>query len=145
MEVKKILWPTDFSTKAEAALPHVKMLMEQYQAEIHVLYVIEDLAHHEGWYGTYAEDHIEKLLRQFKQRAPERLNQICERHLEGCPNYIKHVVVGEPAREILKFIKEHDIDQVVMATKGERNDYQFGSVVERVVKNSPVPVTTIPA
>jgi nucleotide-binding universal stress UspA family protein len=49
MDVKKILWPTDFSSIAEKALPHVKSLTEKYGAEIHVLYVIEDLAHHDGW------------------------------------------------------------------------------------------------
>lgn len=33
MEIKKILWPTDFSSSAEAALPHVQSLTEKYQAE----------------------------------------------------------------------------------------------------------------
>jgi len=34
MEVKKILWPTDFSNSAEKALPYVTSLTQQYQAEI---------------------------------------------------------------------------------------------------------------
>jgi len=34
MEVRKILWPTDFSKSAEAALPHVQSLTEKYQTEI---------------------------------------------------------------------------------------------------------------
>ncbi|MEE9495794.1 MAG: universal stress protein, partial [Desulfobacterales bacterium] len=53
MEVKKILWPTDFSNSAEKALPYVTSLTQKYQAEIHVLYVIEDIAHHESWYGDF--------------------------------------------------------------------------------------------
>ena len=48
MDVKKILWPTDFSSISEKALPHVKSLTAQYGAEIHVIYVIEDIAHRRG-------------------------------------------------------------------------------------------------
>ena len=55
MGVKKILWPTDFSRISEKALPYVKSLTEKYDAEIHILYVIEDTAHHDGWYGAFEE------------------------------------------------------------------------------------------
>lgn len=52
MEIKKILWPTDFSANAEKALGYVTSLGEKYQMDVHVLYVIEDLAHqNEPWYG----------------------------------------------------------------------------------------------
>jgi len=53
MEFKKILCPTDFSRNAQKALPHVKSLTKKYNAEIHVLYVIEDIANHEPWYGEF--------------------------------------------------------------------------------------------
>ena len=47
MEVNKVLWPTDFSSSAEKALPYVTDLTQKYGAEIHVLYVVEDIAHHD--------------------------------------------------------------------------------------------------
>ncbi|MDF1592555.1 MAG: universal stress protein [Desulfobacterales bacterium] len=53
MKIEKILWPTDFSKSAEKALPYVQSITQQYGAEIHVLYVIEDIAHHESWYGEF--------------------------------------------------------------------------------------------
>ena len=62
MEVKKVLWPTDFSSSAEKALPYVTDLTQKYGAEIHVLYVIEDIAHHEAWYGEFEKTHIDKLI-----------------------------------------------------------------------------------
>ena len=49
IKVKKVLWPTDFSSSAKKALPYITSLTMQYGAEIHVLYVIEDIAHHESW------------------------------------------------------------------------------------------------
>jgi nucleotide-binding universal stress UspA family protein len=144
MEVKKILWPTDFSSIAEKALPHVKSLTERYGAEIHVLYVIEDVAHHDGWYGAFAEKRVQELMEHACKTATKRLGQICEKYLDSCPLYIKHVAVGDPAQEILRLIDAEKVDIVVMASHGAKGHFRFGSVTEKVLKNSPVPVTIIP-
>jgi nucleotide-binding universal stress UspA family protein len=144
MEVTKVLWPTDFSSSSEKALPYVTSLTEKYQAEIHVLYVIEDIAHHEGWYGDFDRTHVEKLMEFAEKSGTKRLEQVCEKYLDGCPLYIKHIAIGDPAQEILKLIDKEKVDMVVMASHGEKGNYRFGSVTEKVVKNSPVPVTTIP-
>jgi nucleotide-binding universal stress UspA family protein len=144
MEIKKILWPTDFSSTAEKALPYVTSLTQQYQAEIHVLYVIEDIAHHEPWYGEFDQKHVEELMEHAAESAKKRLDQICEKYLEGCPLYIKHVAIGDPAQEILKLIDKENVDMVVMASHGEKGYFKFGSVTEKIVKSSPVPVTSIP-
>ena len=61
MEVKKILWPTDFSGNAEKALDYVTSLSEKYQTEVHVLYVIEQLSSHEPWYGEFEKSRIAKI------------------------------------------------------------------------------------
>ena len=76
--------------------------------------------------------------------AKKRLDHICEKYLEGCLLYIKHIAVGDPAQEILKLIDSANIDMVVMTSQGHKGHFQFGSVAEKVVKNSLVPVTTIP-
>jgi nucleotide-binding universal stress UspA family protein len=144
MEVKKILWPTDFSSIAEKALPHVTSLTERYGAEIHVLYVIEDVAHHDGWYGAFAEKRVQELMEHAGKTATKRLGQICEKYLDSCPLYIKHVAVGDPAQEILRLIDAEKVDIVVMASHGAKGHFRFGSVTEKVLKNSPVPVTIIP-
>ena len=144
MEVNKILWPTDFSSIAEKALPHVKSLTERYGAEIHVLYVIEDVAHHDGWYGAFEKKRVQELMEHAGKTATKRLSQICEKYLDGCPLYIKHVAVGDPAKEILKLIEAEKVDIVVMASHGEKGNFRFGSVTEKVLKNSAVPVTIIP-
>jgi nucleotide-binding universal stress UspA family protein len=144
MELKKLLWPTDFSAIAEKALPYVKSISQRYDAEIHILYVIEDIAHHEGWYGTFEEKRVHELMVHANRTAAERLNQICEKYLEGCPLYIKHVAIGDPAREILNLVEREKVDLVVMTSHGKKGNFRFGSVAEKVVKNSPVPVTVIP-
>ena len=144
MDVKKILWPTDLSSSAKQALKYVQSLTEKYQAEIHVMYVIEDIAHHRGLYGNFTQDHIDKIIKWENEKAMERLDGICSQYLEGCPLYIKHVAVGDPAEEILKLIDKESVDMVIISTKGTRAIFAFGSVAEKVVKNSPVPVVIVP-
>lgn len=144
MEVTKVLWPTDFSSSSEKALPYVTSLTQKFQAEIHVLYVIEDIAHHESWYGDFDRTHVDKIMEFAEKSGTKRLEQVCEKYLDGCPLYIKHIAVGDPAQEILRLIDKEKVDMVVMTSHGEKGNFRFGSVTEKVVKNSPVPVTTIP-
>lgn len=141
MEVKKMLWATDFSKNAAEALPYVTSLSEKYETEVHVVYVIEDLA---SWYEEYGHTDIDELHEWEEKKAKERLDEICSKYLKGCPLYTKHVAIGDPAEEILKLIEEENVDMVVIATRGGKSHFPFGSVAEKVVKNSPVPVVTIP-
>ena len=144
MEVTKVLWPTDFSSSSEKALPYVTSLTQKYQAEIHVLYVIEDIANHESWYGDFDRSRVEKLMEWAEKSATKRLEQVCEKYLNSCPLYIKHIAIGDPAQEILKLIDKEKVDMVVMTSQGEKGHYRFGSVAEKVVKHAPVPVTVVP-
>jgi nucleotide-binding universal stress UspA family protein len=144
MEVNRVLWPTDFSANAEKALPYVQSFSEKYQTEVHVLYVIDELGYHEPWYGEFDRSRIEKIHEWEHKRAEERLSQICDKYLQGCPLYIKHIAIGDPAEEILKLIEKGKMDLVVMASHGRKGQFHFGSVAEKIVKNAPIPVITIP-
>ena len=144
MEVKKILWPTDFSDNSQHALPYVTSLGEKYQTEVHVLYVIPELANHEPWYGEFDKSHIDKIHDWERKKAQERLNEICEKYLDGCPLYVRHIATGDAAEEILKLAEKENVDMVVMASHGRKGHFHFGSVAEKVVKNSPVPTVTVP-
>ena len=145
MTLQKILWPTDFSDQAKQALDHVKSLTQTYDAEIHVLYVIDTpVLHHPEWYGDFEPDHVEKMLAWLNKKAKKQLGQICSDHLEGCPEEFRHIAVGDPAQEILKLVDKEHIDMVVMSTRGAKAHFRFGSVAEKVVKNATVPVVTVP-
>jgi nucleotide-binding universal stress UspA family protein len=87
---------------------------------------------------------VEELMAHANKTATRRLGQICEKYLDGCPLYIKHVAVGDPASEILKAAVRENVDLVVMASHGEKGHFRFGSVAEKVLRHSPLPVTVIP-
>ncbi|MDZ7695360.1 MAG: universal stress protein [Deltaproteobacteria bacterium] len=144
MEITKILWPTDFSGNAEKALDYVTSIGEKYQTEVHVMYVIEELGYHEPWYGEFDRSHIDEIHDWERKTAEKRLNEVCENYLKGCPMFIKHVAIGDPAQEILNLADQEEVDMIVMASRGRKGQFHFGSVAEKVLKNSTRPVVTIP-
>ena len=123
MEIAKILWPTDFSSNAGAALDFVQSLAEKHHAEVHVLYVIEDMGGHAPWYGEFQAGHAQDIRQWEEKKARERLDEICARHLAGCPLFVKHVAVGDPATEILKLAEKEKVSLVVMSTSGSRGAF----------------------
>ena len=144
MQIKRILWPTDFSKNAAQALPYVTSLTEKYQTEIHLLYVMETLEPDMPWYGELDPSHLDKIRQWEEKVAKKQLDQICTKYLDGCPKYIKHIAIGDPAQEILKFIKKKNIGMVVMAKHGRKGHFRIGSVSRKVMENSLMPVVTIP-
>jgi nucleotide-binding universal stress UspA family protein len=144
MHIKKILWPTDFSENAAQALSLVTSLAEKYQAEIHILYVLKDYPAFGASYGDYNPEDLNKMKEWEKQFAESRLDEICEKFLNTCPLYIRHISIGDPAKEILKLIKDEDIDIVILASRGSESHFDFGSVAERVIKCTDKPTLIVP-
>ena len=60
-------------------------------------------------------------------------------------DYRIEVVAGEPAREIVDFVEAEGIDHVFVGNHGREGVSRvlLGSVAERVVRRSPVPVTVV--
>jgi len=144
MEIKKILWPTDLSKTAAEAQQYVSFLSQVLQAEIHLIYVAEDLSRFEHYWGTGPDPkHTRELQEHEMAAAKKRLEDLCREHLSGCPMYHIHILMGEPAQENLKAIETIGVGLVIMATRGLKDIFPFGSVAERVIKNSPVPVLTV--
>ena len=144
LEIKRILFPIDFTENASKVLPYALSVSEKYDAVIYLLHVVEDLT---KWGGGSYIPHIP--LGQYQEEAlkgaEKALDTVCEEQLQGCPNFQKRTLSGDPAQEILKAIESEDIDMVIMGTHGRKGleHIFFGSVAENVVKKSPVPVLTI--
>jgi len=145
MKIEKILWPTDFSENAAKALPYVTSLADKYHAEIHILYVLKDYPAIGVHYGDYDPKDYERMRAWEKQTAEKRLDEVCEKFLNACPLFFRHISVGDPATEILKMIASEKIDLVILTSRGSESHFDFGSVAERVVKSTAAPVVIIPA
>ncbi len=143
-EIKNLLWPNDLSKCSEAALPYVASLAKKYNAVVYVLYVAKDLAHHEHWYGDFDKSHADRLIEWETERARERQQELCRKHLKDCAKYHTRIDIGAPAKKIIDFINGNNIDLVVMCRKGENGDFKMGGTAQKVVEYSPVPVVITP-
>jgi len=144
VEIKKILFPIDFTENSSKILPFVLSMSEKYDSMIYLLHVVEDLS---KWGVGSFVPHLP--LDSFKNDAIEgakkAMNKVCDQQLEGCPNFQRMVVYGDPASEILQTIESEGIDMVIMGTHGRKGLEHtiFGSVAENVVKRSSVPVLVV--
>lgn len=145
MEIKRILWPTDFSANSAKALPWVVDLAEKYGASILALNVTEPLNRYTILADLTSSGEAQRIFERARENSVHKLYDICKEHLDKCRLMDKRVVTGDPADEILKAIKNDDIDLVVMSTHGYSGvkRWAYGSVAEKIMSASPVPVLTV--
>ena len=139
----KILFPSDLREHSLKILPYVLSMSEKYNSTIYLLHVIDDISRWGGFYIPHIS--LDLYQKEAMQTAEKFMDKVCEQQMKGCPNFERQILSGDPATEILKTIDSEAIDLVVMGTHGSRGleHAMFGSVAEKVVKNSPVPVLTI--
>ena len=144
VEIKKILFPIDFTENSSIIFPYVLSVSEKYDGMIYLLHVVEDLS---TWSSGFYIPQISltRYQEEALKGAEKTMKRVCKEQLQGCPNFQKRILSGDPAQEILKTIESEGIDLVIMGTHGRKGleHVFFGSVAENVVKKSPVPVLTI--
>ena len=143
IEIKRILFPIDFTENTPKILPYVLSVAEKYGAAIYLLHVIEDFSQWGGFYIPHIP--FERYQEEAMKGAEKTLDTVCEEQLGGCKYFHKRIVFGDPVQEILKIIESEKIDLVIMGTHGRKGMELvfFGSVAENVVKKSPAPVLTV--
>ena len=134
-----ILVPTDGSEPAAAGIEHAVAIADAFYATIHVLSVLE-----QGPWGTPGRDRIRTDLEGEAEDAVEAVRAAASRADVPVEATIEP---GVPHERILEAVRDGHIDAVVMATHGRTGAERvlIGSVTERVVRSSPVPVVTVPA
>jgi nucleotide-binding universal stress UspA family protein len=141
---KTILCATDFSETAERAARLASDLAERFDAQFHLLHV-----------NVILEDpHLEEAHRQKLEELVATGDAARRRDLENGPEHqpglevIPHMVRGlAPAEAIVETASNLSTNLIAMGTHGRRglSKLLLGSVAERVVRTSSVPVLTVRA
>ena len=145
MDIKRILWPTDYSDNAAKALPYVVSLAEKYDAEILALHVVEPVTRMGALADLLATEEVQKLHERAKEHSNQKLFDTCGEHMTTCRVMDKRIVVGDVADEILKASENENVDMIILASHGYSGfrRFAFGSVAEKVMSGSKVPVLTV--
>jgi nucleotide-binding universal stress UspA family protein len=140
LSIRRILWPTDFSSGAERAFPYAVALASWHEAELHVLSVQEPGAVDTDGSQSHplSQDALTRLLMDDGE-PPQHVDL-------DTLSVVQEQRKGDSAPEtIVSYVDEHDIDLVVAGTHGRRGLRRFliGSVAEEVLRTAPCPVLTV--
>ncbi len=137
----RILVPTDGSTEGERAVEHALALATVHGASVHALYVI-NTASYAGMPMETSWEGVDDLLRADAETAVEAVNELAAGR--GV-DVTTAVVDGSPSREIVRYAEAESCDLIVMGTHGRGgiDRLLLGSVAEKVVRASEVPVLTV--
>lgn len=167
-----ILYPTDGSEGAEAVMDHARDLASQYDATLHVLFVIDAEhvtsgmvpRHERGEHGegesrvtgmmkrdeeTAGAGHMSRnedgYLEVLEERGHELTNAVASELADDGIDTVAAVREGEPYQVITEYAEEEDIDLIMMGTHGRRGLQRrlIGSVTEKVIRISERPVMTV--
>jgi nucleotide-binding universal stress UspA family protein len=135
-----ILVPTDFGDASNEALEVAASLAAKFDARLTVL--------HANWLLPAAYRYAEGVslpTDELTIAAERALNEFLAKAKRLCPKAEGTFAFGEPWRQILGAARDRGADLIVMGTHGRRGLPRLfmGSVAEKIVRLSPVPVLTV--
>jgi len=142
-EFKKILFPVDLSETSPKLVPYAKSMAKKFDAEVHLLFVTRVFQYFASIYVPHTS--INLFETELVEGAEKSLYEFKEEYFADIPETRSSVVIGDAAEEIMKYIQSEGIDLVIMGSHGRKgmDKVIFGSVAEKVVKTSPVPVLIV--
>ena len=136
-----ILIPTDGTDSVQPAIEHALNLAETYDATLHTLYVVDERSY------AMMDVRTDLIIEALETEGQNAIETIRERAESVGLSVETTVETGNPYRSILEYAEKNDIDLIVMGTHGRRglDRYLLGSVTEKVIRSSDVPVLTVRA
>jgi nucleotide-binding universal stress UspA family protein len=143
LEIRRILFPVDFSERCTAAASHVAAMARQFHAKVTLLHVIRTPG---AWRGDLASGELEALI-DLPQLINERqvaLNAYLRNELEDVADVERIVSHGEPARVITEHAHNERSHLVMMPTHGYGpfRRMLLGSITAKVLHDAECPVWT---
>jgi len=143
---KKVLFCTDFSENSDYAFEFAFGIAKRDEGLLYILHVIPKNPHQ-----AVADSYVTGETAERIQKAIEEDldNKYKERYVKKIEDGVRFEIVTKSGREddeIIKFAKQEKVDIVVMGTHGGTGIEHviFGSVAEKVLRRSPIPVFIIP-
>ncbi|WP_255170541.1 universal stress protein [Natrononativus amylolyticus] len=132
-----IVVATDGSRSVRRAIDVALDLAARFGADVHALSVVDA-----GEVDASPEQLREELRVALETHADAALADVEDRAGPGIETAVR---TGRPAPEICEYARDTDADLIVTGTRGRHGENRLllGSVAERVVRTSPVPVLTV--
>ena len=138
-----VLIPTDGSDAASMAIDHGIEIAQKADARVHAVNVV-DVGSVTLTPGYSAASELTERFEAEGERATE---EIATRAADADLDVTTSVYEGLPARDLLDYADEHEVDLITMGTTGRTglNRYLLGSTAERVIRHAEMPVLAVNA
>ena len=140
----KILVAVDFYHGSRKALAFVDKIASKFSNRLIILHVIHDPASSPGFYASQKPG--KKALRNMDEAAHKMMDDFVKKCLPKNRKADKRIVPGLPTAQVVYLAKKEKVDLIVMGTQGLSGlkRLMIGSVVDKVMRASPVPVLAVP-
>jgi nucleotide-binding universal stress UspA family protein len=141
-----VLVPLDGSPQSWEALDHA---IENYNGEtitaLHVVDPMEGVYSDYGGSGYYDAQMHERAVERGEELGEEARDRADDAGILDTTVLETAVETGPPARTILEYVDENEVDHIVMGSHGRSGVARIllGSVAETVTRRAPVPVTIV--
>ncbi|MEZ6097559.1 MAG: universal stress protein [Pirellulaceae bacterium] len=141
--IKRVMLPTDFSSATQAAISYASAMVEAFDAELHVMHVLEVHASTTPVFGGGLT--LAQFVKESRDAAVRHLDKTIDPQWASRYSVVRAVREGNPYAEIVDYARENAIDLIVMTTFGRSGlaHMLIGSVAERVVRKAPCPVLVV--
>ena len=140
--IKKIICALDLSQHSTMVADYAVTMAKAFDAEIVAVYAAPALTQYVGFHVPPSS--IESFVGEIVAGAEKTMQDFVAANFQGV-KAIGKVVNGYAAEEILDMVDTENADLIIMGTHGRKgiDRILFGSVAEKIVKSSPIPVMTI--
>ena len=147
-QIKKILIAVDKSGYKEKIISYALSLAKSLGAEIAAIHVIDkaSLGAVGDLLGYYRGGKIEGYQEEMKKQGATLLDEVDARASPLGIKVSKDVLVAQSVPDsIIEYAKEHDVDLIIIGTKGMTGIQKFliGSVANNVITHAHCPVLAI--
>ena len=136
-DIKRILVVSRMTKYCQKAVHYGVSFARKYGAELYVIHVIHNPFGYEGWnLPIYS---LKEDYKRIQLKAKEDLDRLIDSEKANGMAVKELIREGEPTKEVLKVVKEENIDLIVMLAheEGRLEHFLFGRSNEALIRRMP--------
>ncbi len=145
IEIKKILYPTDFSEYADHARIYVTDMAKAFNSKVVLMHTIQAPSHYEVAYNYELALNPDEIGEKRQKAADAKIGEIADLIRAEGIEVETLITLGSAFVDIVSTARKSEVDLIIISTHGWGfiKHVLMGSTAERVVRKAPCPVLTV--
>ncbi len=143
---KKVLFCTDFSVNSNCAFDYAFGIAKRDEGVLYILHVIPANPNQYNLERHLTKTELDRIKATLQEDRDKLFADQYLSHIKDKNNVKVVTKSGREDEKIIEFAKEENIDIIVIGTHGRTGleHALIGSVAEKIIRRSPIPVFVIP-